>query len=158
MVLSAVLVIGIILVVSFLLCRRRHKSTEGNTYLFHRVVHCISCYFQQYLQFFFCGLFLSSSCVLCTHCFCLRLVFYVPIVFVFVLCFMYPLFLSSSCVLCTHCCQCLWIVNYLSTFRFSLTFIYSYLYFDLLLIAPHLGIEMNTLQIASKKYRFPAQI
>ena len=123
MVLSAVLVIGIILVVSFLLCRRRHKSTEGNTYLFHRVVHCISCYFQQYLQFFFCGLFLSSSCVLCTHC-----------------------------------CQCLWIVHYLSTFRFSLTFIYSYLYFDLLLIAPHLGIEMNTLQIASKKYRFPAQI
>ena len=99
---------------------------------------------------------LSSSCVLCTKCcqflwivhsslplsvVCLHPVSYVPnvasfsglsilhcpsVLFVFVLCLVYPMLpvsldcpffiapqfcLSSSCVLCTKCCQFLWIVH-----------------------------------------------
>jgi hypothetical protein len=77
---------------------------------------------------------LSSSCVLCSHCFsscvlCSHCCQYLWIVFI--LCLVFPLLsvsldclrpvsclpnavsvsgLSSSCVLCSHCCQCLWIV------------------------------------------------
>jgi hypothetical protein len=71
---------------------------------------------------------LSSSCFLCTLCCgCLWIVYLRPVscvpsavgvyvLFIFVLCLVYPVLwvsmdcLSSSCVLCTQCCRCLCIV------------------------------------------------
>jgi hypothetical protein len=81
--------------------------------------------------------------------------FYCFVLFVFVLCLVYPMLpvsldcpfliatsvfsnvyiqynpfivlfcLSSSCVLCTQCCQFLWIVHFWLPLRYSLTFIYN---------------------------------